>query len=205
MYLSKFSGDDSNILDPPSTLVYIRIWAPRSSIPSHPRDNATRRVNFAISLSVHVVGHSHIRISKPFSIRSTQPSAPNHNHKFWTNSLPTLNFTHHTDSHLITTFSTVSHSSHDAPEENVMSTPSSTSNLAPLQPPNLYHLSPTYQKWCALRCADIITLKDRRVYVEGFFPLPTPLPPSPPPPHPSPPQSPRRPTIARARQRRPSS
>ncbi|KAA8572756.1 hypothetical protein EYC84_003341 [Monilinia fructicola] len=105
--------------------------------------------------------------SKPFSIRPRQPSAPNHNHKFWTNSLPTLNFTHHTNSHLITTFSTVSHPSHDAPEENVMSTPSSTSNLAPLQPPNLYHLSPTYQKWCALRCADIITLKDRRVYVEG--------------------------------------
>ncbi|KAB8299987.1 hypothetical protein EYC80_000228 [Monilinia laxa] len=48
-----------------------------------------------------------------------------------------------------------------------MTTPSSTSNLAPLQPPNLYHLSPTYQKWCALRCADIITLKDRKVYVEG--------------------------------------
>ncbi|RAL67734.1 hypothetical protein DID88_008467 [Monilinia fructigena] len=57
--------------------------------------------------------------------------------------------------------------SHDAPEENVMTTSSSTSNLAPLQPPNLYHLSPTYQKWCALRCADIITLKDRKVYVEG--------------------------------------
>ncbi|QSZ30743.1 hypothetical protein DSL72_000301 [Monilinia vaccinii-corymbosi] len=49
-----------------------------------------------------------------------------------------------------------------------MTTPStSESNLAPLQPPNLYHLSPTYNKWCALRCADIVLLQDREVYFEG--------------------------------------
>lgn len=54
-----------------------------------------------------------------------------------------------------------------------MTTPSSTSTstsastLAPLLPLNLYHLSPTIQKWCALRCADIATLKTRGVYYEN--------------------------------------
>ncbi|KAF7874949.1 hypothetical protein EAF04_002123 [Stromatinia cepivora] len=54
-----------------------------------------------------------------------------------------------------------------------MTTPSSTSTsistsaLAPLLPLNLYHLSPTIQKWCALRCADIATLDTRGVYYEN--------------------------------------
>ncbi|CAD6439772.1 1337e072-ea7f-4fda-bc0e-df9aef1f9f96 [Sclerotinia trifoliorum] len=54
-----------------------------------------------------------------------------------------------------------------------MTTPSSTSastsasTLTPLLPLNLYHLSPTIQKWCALRCADIATLNTRGVYYEN--------------------------------------
>ncbi|KAJ8064654.1 hypothetical protein OCU04_006977 [Sclerotinia nivalis] len=56
-----------------------------------------------------------------------------------------------------------------------MTTPSSTSTststsaleLAPLLPLNLYHLSPTIHKWCALRCADIATLNTRGVYYEN--------------------------------------
>ncbi|TGO30943.1 hypothetical protein BPAE_0002g00340 [Botrytis paeoniae] len=43
---------------------------------------------------------------------------------------------------------------------------SSTSALAPLLPPNLYDLSPTIHKWCALRCADIVSLSTRGVYFE---------------------------------------
>ncbi|KAF7907504.1 uncharacterized protein EAF01_005090 [Botrytis porri] len=43
---------------------------------------------------------------------------------------------------------------------------SSTSALAPLLPPNLYELSPTIHRWCALRCADIVSLSTRGVYFE---------------------------------------
>ncbi|KAF5879520.1 uncharacterized protein Bfra_006728 [Botrytis fragariae] len=43
---------------------------------------------------------------------------------------------------------------------------SSTSALAPLLPPYLYELSPTIHKWCALRCADIVSLTTRGVYFE---------------------------------------
>lgn len=66
--------------------------------------------------------------------------------------------------------------------KNVMTDPSSksttTSGLAPLQPPNLYYLSPTYNKWCALRCADIVALKNSHVYLGGLFSLSCPLLPS---------------------------
>ncbi|KAF7941299.1 hypothetical protein EAE99_000936 [Botrytis elliptica] len=47
-----------------------------------------------------------------------------------------------------------------------MTSSSSTSAVAPLLPPYLYDLSPTIHKWCALRCADIISLTTRGVYFE---------------------------------------
>ncbi|KAF7957682.1 hypothetical protein EAE96_003254 [Botrytis aclada] len=48
-----------------------------------------------------------------------------------------------------------------------MTSPSSSASaLAPLLPPNLYELSPTIHKWCALRCADIVSLTTRGVYFE---------------------------------------
>ncbi|TGO70151.1 hypothetical protein BOTNAR_0003g00450 [Botryotinia narcissicola] len=48
-----------------------------------------------------------------------------------------------------------------------MTSPSSSASaLAPLVPPYLYGLSPTIHKWCALRCADIVSLTTRGVYFE---------------------------------------
>ncbi|KAM3075528.1 hypothetical protein ACMFMG_007671 [Clarireedia jacksonii] len=34
-------------------------------------------------------------------------------------------------------------------------------------PPDLYYLSPTFEKWCPLRCSDLYTLKDEGVFVDS--------------------------------------
>ncbi|PQE16928.1 ob-fold nucleic acid binding domain-containing protein [Rutstroemia sp. NJR-2017a BBW] len=37
----------------------------------------------------------------------------------------------------------------------------------PRYPPDLYHLSPTFGKWCPLRCSDLYTLKNEGVFVDS--------------------------------------